>query len=104
MRVTMDHEIEQWLKSKIFKIKMATPDVEIEDLQLLLESNICKLSCKKLEELAEHLKLPIATYTGKSKLVISKLVRDKMSDGIESRETAEMKREYNVWSAKFLSR
>ena len=82
---------------------MATPDVEIEDLQLLLEGNICKLSCKKLEELAEHLKLPIATYTGKSKLVISKLVRDKMSDGIESRETAEMKREY-VWSAKFLSR
>ena len=70
---------------------MATSDVEIEDLQLLLESNICKLSCEKLGELAEHLELLITMYTGKIKLVISKLVRDKISDGIESRETDEMK-------------
>ena len=99
----MDHEIEQWLKSKIFKINMATSDVEIEDLQLLLESNICKYSSEKLEELAEHLELPIATYTGKRKLVISKLVRDKTSDGIESRETAEMKREYMHGLQNFLA-
>ena len=82
---------------------MATSDVEIEDLQLLLESNICKLSCEKLEELAEHLELPISTYTVKSKLVISKLVRDKMSDGIESRGTAEMKREYMCGLQNFLA-
>ena len=45
----------------------------------------------------------IARYTGKSKLVISKLVRDKMSDGIESRETAEMKREYMCGLQNFLA-
>ena len=100
----MDHKIEQWLKSKIFKIKMATSDVEIEDLQLLLESNICKLSCEKLEELAEHLELLIATYTGEKQTGYFKAcARQNVGWNRVLRNHRNEERIY-VWSAKFLSR
>ena len=42
---------------------MATSD--LEERQLELEGKTCSLPAKKLEELAEHLEVPLTKYSGK---------------------------------------
>ena len=56
--------------------KMATSSVE--EKQLVVEGMICGLSSDELKNLADHLEIPVMQYVGKSKLLISKLVRDKL--------------------------
>ena len=70
--------------------KMATSS-DVEEQQLLLESKICCLPSEKLEELAEHLELPLAKYAGKSKLITSRWVREKVLEETEREETAKGK-------------
>ena len=58
--------------------KMATSSVE---------GMICGLSSDELKNLADHLEIPVMQYVGKSKLLISKLVRDKLYEEVGDRST-----------------
>ena len=62
---------------------MATSSVE--EKQLVVEGMICGLSSDELKNLADHLEIPVMQYVGKSKLLISKLVRDKLYEEVEDR-------------------
>ena len=57
---------------------------EWEDKQLELEGVICRLTGKKLEELAEHLEIPIAKYTGKSLLTCVNVVRKAIAETVSN--------------------
>ena len=65
--------------------KMATSSVE--EKQLVVEGMICGLSSDELKNLADHLEIPVMQYVGKSKLLISKLVRDKLYEEVGDRST-----------------
>ena len=65
--------------------KMATSSVE--EKQLVVEGMICGLSSDELKNLADHLEIPVMQYVGKSKLLISKLVRDKLYEEVRDRST-----------------
>ena len=58
---------------------------EIEEKQLSLEAQICVLSSEKLEELEEHVEIPLSKYS--SRLTCSKFIREKISQEIEKQET-----------------
>ena len=60
----------------------------IEDNQLELESVICGLPAEKLNKRAEHLKIPLINYTGKSRLTVAKLLRDTITEEVESHESS----------------
>ena len=65
--------------------KMATSSVE--EKQLVVEGMICGLSSDELKNLADHLEIPVMQYVGESKLLISKLVRDKLYEEVGDRST-----------------
>ena len=65
--------------------KMASSSVE--EKQLVVEGMICGLSSDELKNLADHLEIPVIQYVGKSKLLISKLVRDKLYEEVGDRST-----------------
>ena len=65
--------------------KMATSSVE--EKQLVVEGMIYGLSSDELKNLADHLEIPVMQYVGKSKLLISKLVRDKLYEEVGDRST-----------------
>ena len=49
----------------------------LEELQLQVEGGICKLPILEMEQLAEHVGLESSEYKGKTKLDMSRIVRDK---------------------------
>lgn len=73
-------------------MNMATSD--LEERQLALEGKICSLPATRLEELAEHLKVPLTKYSGNSWFVVARLLREAIVEGVESCETLELKKEY----------
>ena len=79
-----------------------TLSVAIEDKQLELESVICGLPIEKLNELAEHLEIPLVKYTGKSRLTAAKVLRDTITDKVESHESSEDKMEFLAGLANFI--
>ena len=72
-----------------------------EDKQLELESVICGLPAEKLNKRAEHLKIPLINYTGKSRLTVAKLLRDTITEKVESHESSEDKMEFFAGLANF---
>ena len=65
-----------WLVLLIVLYNMATLDLEERHLEL--EGKICSLSATRLEELAEHLKVPSTKYSGKSRLIVARALRRRL--------------------------
>ena len=55
---------------ELFSYKMVL-SVAIEDKQLEMESIICGLPAEELNDLAEHLEIPLVNYTSKSGLTVT---------------------------------
>ena len=53
-------------------------NLQLEELQLQVEGGICKLPIVEMEQLAENVGLESKEYKGKSKLVMSRIVREKV--------------------------
>ena len=51
--------------------------LELEELQLQVEGGIRKLPILEMEQLAEHIGLESSEYKGKTKLAMSRIIRDK---------------------------
>ena len=89
-----------WLVLLIVLSNMATSD--LEERQLELEGKICSLPVTRLEELAEHLEVPLMKYSGKSRLIIARALREAIGEGIDSCETVELTKEYLCGLENFL--
>lgn len=76
---------------------------ELEEKQLQLEGEICQLATEKLEQLAEHLDIPLAKYNGKSRLAISRVVRQRITEQVEAQETTVQQMEYLVNFGNFIA-
>ena len=61
-------------------------DSELDELQLQVEGGICKLPISEMEQLAEHVGLVSNVYKGKTKLAMSRLVRNKIEDELGKTE------------------
>ena len=56
-----------------------------------------------MEELAEHLEVPLTKYSGKSWLVVARALREAIGEGIDSRETLKLKKKYLCGLENFLA-
>ena len=64
----------------------------IEDKQLALEGDLYTLSPTQLTELAENLEVPVAKYTGKSRMVVINVIREQINEILLSLENDEDKK------------
>lgn len=58
---------------ELLSYKMVS-SVAIEDKQLEMESIICDLPAEELNDLVEHLEIPLVNYTSKSGLTVTEVL------------------------------